>query len=274
MTDTLSIPLDRAATHVDVAPGGEIILRGAFHSTTDGSTIDAATTTWPASAPGGASVDAGGLLDLEGGGFHITERRPGEVHAIVTGDDAPACAATGVAPPCLALRLLPQARTRLLTVSEWSSSLKGGITVEVPQTFLPPVAPSVWPYVFGGLGAFVVAAIAVVSMRVRRRRSESPTGRLLALADRVRDKLRGADPVIAAPLTPAIEAALKALQRGRIDPASSEGKRVTEVLKRVELRIDESAERARAHEEQQAADELVQEFEDALAAADEVRRVG
>ena len=93
---------DAPTLTLDVSPGGEIILRGSYTSTHDGSTVDAATTTWPAGAPGGASVDAGGLVDLTAGGFHLTSRDPvtHEVHAIATGEPGPACAATGAATPC------------------------------------------------------------------------------------------------------------------------------------------------------------------------------
>ncbi|HVY49314.1 MAG TPA: hypothetical protein VHB21_25660, partial [Minicystis sp.] len=140
MTTTL-LPLDRAAVHVDVAPGGEIVLRGALESTHDGSIVDAATTTWPNGAPGGAAVDAGGLVDLEAGGFHMTSRDAGkhEVHAIATGDPAPACAAARVAAPCLPLRLAPAAHARLLTVDAWAHSLKGGVSLEViaPPAYAP-----------------------------------------------------------------------------------------------------------------------------------------
>ena len=49
-----SLDLARPAVHVDVSPGGEIVLRGSYQSTHDGSVIDAATTTWPKETPGGA----------------------------------------------------------------------------------------------------------------------------------------------------------------------------------------------------------------------------
>jgi hypothetical protein len=172
--------------------------------------------------------------------------------------------------PCLPLRLLPLARSRLQTAQELGSCLHGGITVEVPDAVLPPVAPAAVPYVQGAavlLGASVVVAIGWV---VQRRRARSPFGRLLDLAKRTRAKLRAADPVVAAPLVPAVEAALGALKRRRVDATSTEGKRVAEVLRRVELRLDASAVEARADREQQAADELVREIESALEAVDEV----
>jgi hypothetical protein len=276
MPETLRLPLDRPALPVDVPPGGEIVLRGAFVSTHDGATIDAATTTWPGDAPGGPSVDAGGLVDLEAGGFHLTSRDPvtHEVHAVATGDPAPACAALGATAPCLPLRLVPQARTRLLTVGDWSSSLKGGITVESPQTLVPPVPPSVWPYVAGLASALGLVGAALVALRVRRRHAESPRGRLLALVRRVEGRLRHADQGLAAPLRPAVDAALEALRERRVDPASPQGLRVADVLTRVEERLASSVREEREQKEQEAADELVREVEDALAAAEEVRALG
>ncbi|WP_437635128.1 hypothetical protein [Sorangium sp. So ce854] len=272
MTQTFPLRRDRVAQHVDVAPGGEIVLRGKLVCSTDGSIIDAATTTWPAGAPGGGSVDSGGLVDFAQGGFHVTSRDPAthEVRAIATGDPAPACALAGVEAPCLPLRLLPLARARLQTAQELTSCLNGGITVEVPDAVLPPVAPAAVPYVQGAAVLLGIGALASIGWVMQRRRARSPLGRLLELAKRTRAKLQAADPVVAAPLLPAVEAALGALKQRRVDAASAEGKRVAEVLRRVELRLDASVEEARADREQQAADELVREIEGALEAVDEV----
>jgi len=281
MPEPLKFPLrlDQVAQHVDVQPGGKLILRGSLTSRRDGSVVTADTTTWPAEAPGGGSVDAGGLLDLEGGGLHMTSRvTPTEVHAIATGKAAPACAAAGVEAPCLVLRTLPQARTRLITTQEWVSSLDGAIVVEIPDPVLPPIAPSMMPFLLGAAALAGGGLLGWLGLTARRRRAASPGGQLLALANRVRAKLRTADPVLAAPLAPSLEAALRALKGRRIDASSVEGKRVAEVLRRVELRINAATEQARAEEEQAAADELVREVESALEAADEVsaaeRRAG
>jgi hypothetical protein len=274
MADPLvqNISLDQGAVHVDVTPGSEIVLRGSYTSTHDGSIIDAATTTWPAEAPGGASVDAGGLFEIsEPYGFHQTARDPVKhvVRAVATGEGGAACAAFGVQAPCLPLRLRPQAQSRLLTDGDWARSLKGGISLEVP--FIPTVyvPPSSVPYLEAAGGVFAATLLGVLAFRYRKRQAASPAGQLLALGKRVRDKLGRADAVVAAPLAPAIETALKALRGRRIDAASVEGKRIAAVLQRVEVRLEESAQRARADEEQQAADELVREFESALEAADE-----
>lgn len=277
----LSIRLDRLAQPVDVKPGGEIVLRGSFKSTYDGSTIDAKTTTSPAEAPGGASVDSGGLIDFDGGGFHVTSRDPvtHEVHAVATGDSGAACAAFGVTSPCLPLRVRRQAQSRLLTDSAWIESLKGGIEVEIAA---PPPVPSpaaeavsvVVPWLGVGAALLAVAAAGFLGWNIKKRRAASPTGQLLTLAARVREKLKRADAVVAAPLAPAIDAALRALRERRVDASSIEGKRVMAVLVRVDARLDDSVAQARAEEEQQAADELVREVESALEAVDEANALG
>jgi hypothetical protein len=276
MTQSIRLDLNRAATPVDVQPGQRIILRGSFTSAHDGSVIDAATTTWPEGAPGGASIDAGGLIDWEAGGWHVTKRDVAlhEVHAVATGDTAPACAAAGVGAPCMPLRTLPQARSRLITTTEWVDSLKGAITVEIPAPPLVAVAPSSVPYLQGAAVLLGLGLVAAVGWTVQRRRARSPAGQLMALADRVRAKLKGADPVLAAPLAPAVDAAVAAVKRRRVDPGSKEGLRVAEALRRIEVRIEAQA----AAEQEQAADDLVREVESALEAADEMtpaaRRVG
>jgi len=281
----VKLRLDKLAQHVDVGPGGEIVLRGSYASAFDGSTIDAAATYWPDDAPGGASVDSGGLLDLEGGGFHLKSRDPDthEVVAVATGKEAPACDAAGVVAPCLALRVLPQARSRLITMNEWTQSLNGEIRVEVPEAIVaevvetPAYEPAVdalsSPWLQGALALGAVLSAGAIALSIMRARRQSPRGQLLALARRVRTKLDGADAALAAPLSPIVESALGVLRRGHVDASSKEGKRVADVLRRVEVRIDVTNEAERANKEQEAADELVQEMESALEAADETLRV-
>ncbi|UQA58695.1 hypothetical protein [Polyangium aurulentum] len=270
----IKIPLDKPAIPVDVAPGTEIVLRGFYTSRHDGSVIDAATTTWPKEAPGGASVDAGGFIDLESGGFHLTSRdiAKHEIHAVATGKGGEACAAVGVSAPCLPLRTRP-AVSRLMTQSEWAASLDGaGIEVVLPPPPIVAAPPGAVPFLQVGAGIVVAAVVGLGALRWRKRRAASPEGQLVALAEALRKKLARADQVLAAPLAPAVEAALKAVRERRVDARSAEGRRVAEVLRRVDMRIEESIRQARAEEEQQAADELVQEMESALEAADEVKR--
>jgi hypothetical protein len=258
--------------HVEVEPGAEIVLKGSFHSTYDGTTIDAATTTWPPEAPGGASVVPSGIVDLEAGGFHMTSRDPAshEVHAIYTGKGGEVCAALHSTAPCLPLRLDKlglERRPMGITADELARSLQGGISVEgLPPPVVPPVAV---PYAAIAAGVLAVGLVALGATRAMKRRAVSPEGKLAALLDRIEGKLGRSDAVLAAPLLPAIDTAKKSLRKRRIDPASAEGKRVEAALLRVEARLDASAHEARSAAEQQAADELVHEMESALEAADE-----
>lgn len=269
----MKLALDRIVQPVQVEPGGEVVLRGSFTSTHDGTTIDAATTQWPADAPGGSSVDAGGLVDFDAGGFHMTSRDPKthEVHAIATGEPGAACAAAHVASPCLVLRHAPLARSRLITIDDWAGSLKGGIETEVVGA--PAYAPAVGlfekPAVQGVLGLGVLAAIGAVIWTIRRRAKLSPAGQLKDALARVKTKMKGADAALSASLAPAVARVADVLAQRKVDPSSKEGVRIADVLKRVEARIDETNVRGKEAAEQEAADELVAELEGAMEAADE-----
>ncbi len=266
MPASTPISLDSPAIHLDVAPGGEIILRGAYEIAGMGTVIDAATLTAP-----GAGPVPGGMIDFEPGGFHLTSRNPEthEVHLIATGDPAEACAAVGVAAPCLPIRAQKLAIQQLVPLAEWRKQLKGGLSYELvtPPVYAPP--PAVVPYLEVAGAVAAVAVIGALFYRRQKRQAASPAGRLLTLARRVQDKLARADAVVAAPLAPAIRTALQALREQRVDASSKEGQRIAAVLQRVDARLDDSMKQARADQEQQAADELVQEFEAALEAADE-----
>jgi hypothetical protein len=271
---TTSLPLVGPPLHVDVEPGAEIVLRGSFYSSYDGTTVDAVTTTWPKEAAGGASVDPSGLVDLEAGGFHLVSRDPvsHEVHAVATGQGAEVCAALRSAAPCLPIRLEQVALARrptAITSAELLRSLQGGIRVEgLPPPAVPPVAV---PYLAIAAAAVGLGLAAVFVARRAQQKAASPEGKLAALLRRVEDKLHHADAVLAAPLLPALETARKSLGRRRIDPTSTEGKRVEAALLRVEARLDASAHETRSAAEQEAADELVHEMEAALEAADEAQ---
>lgn len=277
---TFTLRLDQLAQHVDVEPGAEIHLKGSVQSA-DGAIIDAASTTWPEGA-GPATVDSGGLVDLKGGGFHLSSRDPAthEVVAVATGEEAPACAAAGVKAPCLALRTLPLARTRLMTREELAQSLTGKISVETlgkpaapPPPPLQPVRDLVAQPAFqAAIAVLVAAALGSLFYLARRRRQRSPRGQLEALITRVSAKLKIADAALAATLTPAVKKARSLLDERRIDAASQEGRRVRDVLLRVELNLDETAQRTRAAKEQEAADELLLEVEAAVEAANEAMR--
>lgn len=276
----IQLRLDSPVTSVQTTPGGEIILRGAFHSVHDGSVIDAATTTWPKENPVGAGIDSGGIVDLQAGGFHITSRdaTTHEVHAVATGQDAPACAALGVTSPCLPLRLRDPAWKRQLTQDEWVRSLKGGISVEVisPPMYAPAVTASKQYMPFFAIGAVILTLITGIAIvrNLQKKHANSPRGQLLALGKRVQEKAKRADPIFAAPLTSALAGALQQLTQGKVDPTSPEGKRVRVMLEKVEQRLEDEAAKAKSQREQEVADDLAREVEIAFQAAEEALQAG
>ena len=269
----MKLAIDRLVQPVNVEPGGEIVLRGSFTSIHDGSTIDAATTQWPADAPGGASVDARGLIDFEAGGFHMTSRDPKthEVHAVATGEPGAGCNLAQVASPCLVLRHSALGTSRLLTADEFAKTLKGGIEAEIVGA--PAYAPAIGlfekPAVQGTLGLAVLAGLGALGWMIHRRAKLSPAGQLKESLARVKLKLKGADAALAASLAPAIARVSTVLSERKVDPASKEGVRIADVLRRVEARIEETTSRGKEAAEQEAADELVAELEGAMEAADE-----
>jgi hypothetical protein len=277
MGQPVPLRLDVPATPIAARRGEEVVLRGSFKSTLDGSVVDAATTSWPAGAPGGASLDQGGLVDLAAGGFRVTARDPvtHEVHAMATGEAAPACAAAGVSAPCLPLRTVSLSQSRLVTVGEWQKSLVGEMTVEAPQpaAVTAPLAEPAPPWAWITLGVVVMMTALGSVIAVQRSRAGSAEGRLLALAKRVRAKVTTADRVLAAPLSPALESALAAVKGRRVRADSAEGRRIAEVLVRVETAIDRGSEEARAEAEREVVDDLAREVESALEAAAEAEMI-
>ena len=277
---TFPIRLDTPAVHVPIEPGGKLILRGYFHSTHDGSIVDAATTTWPSGAPGGASVDAAGLIDWQAGGFHLVSRDPQthEVQLLATDGPAPACDLNHVQAPCLPLRAHHQALSRLMTVSEWTSSLKGGIQGEVvaPPVYAPvtTIASTMKPVlIVSGVGLLVLAMLLFVGWQFRRWSRSAPV-ELRRLAKRVRDKALRADPILSGPLAPALDSMIKAIDSRTVDPLSEERQRIVTVLRRVDATLDDKAAENKACDERKMADELVSEVEIALEAAGEAARLG
>lgn len=268
------INLDVPVLPINATAGTEIVLRGSFTSRHDGSIIDAATTTWPKDAPGGASVDAIGLIDFESGGLHMESRdiATHEVHAIVTDKPGEACAAAGVSSPCLVLNN-QLATKRLLVPREWRNSLNGTMELEVPQPVAPPIVPpSTVPFLQIAAAIFVGGILGMGAWRWKKGKDASPEGQLLALSRKVKAQLEKADQVVAAPLKPTVDAAVQAILEKRVDAASKEGKRVADALRRVNERLETTAREERAAKEQEAADELLREMESALEAAEEMKR--
>lgn len=272
------------AVPIKLLVGEEVRLKGSYRNSFDGSVIDAASTTWPEGAPGGEGVDAAGLIDFTAGGLKIVKRDPKthEIIAVSTGKDAPACAAAGVAAPCLALRTAFFSQRQLVTREEFKQSLDGEILVENlgapppprPEfTDAPATSFSPSPLAYGLMGVAGVAAVAGAAWMIRRRQKLSPQGQLKDLVARVSRKLKRADTTLSAALEPVVRKTLTALNDRKVDARSKEGQRVAALLLRVESRLDETVERERAAKEQAAADELVLEVESALEAAQEAARL-
>lgn len=278
MPDFVPVPLRASAVAVDAAPGTEIILRGSLYSRHDGARIDAASTSWPGDAPGGASVDSGGLFDFEAGGFHLVSHDTAshEVHAVATGNPGPACDTLQVPSPCLPLRVGIQARSRLLDTAEWQSSLSGGIEMQVdsPPPWTPPPGLAAWlpSAPVAGFAAGAVFAL-VIAWRTWRAHARTPAARLASLARRVRRKLSRSAPLLSATLSPALESTLRAVKQGQVDAASIHGLRICSTLEQLEQTIDHETSRQRTAAEKDRADDLAREVEIALDAAREVARL-
>jgi len=277
MPDTVKIPLEQAVVPVALKAGEEIVIRGVLYSTEDGSRIDARTTSWPGKAPGGASVDIGGYIDFAGGGLRVESYDPAthEVHARATTQAGEVCSAAGKGLYCLPARTLVQAQSRGLTVAQWKGSMQGELSMEVPSP--PPLAPvtsTLSSPVFLGGALAVVAVGALVAARVARKRwSQTPTAQLEALAKRVREKAKASDVALGAPLLPALDRALEALKKRKVEASSPEGKRLEAMLLRVDDKLSRTERTLRAEDEKAVADELLHDVEDALDAGDEALEI-
>jgi hypothetical protein len=267
----IKVDLNVPILPISVTPGTEIIIRGSFTSRHDGSIIDAVTTSWPKDAPGGESIDPIGLIDLDGGGLHMTSRdiAKHEVHAIVTDAAGQACSAAGISSPCLVLNS-QLATKRLLGTRDMWSTMNGSMAVELPPPAVVP--PAALPFLQIAGAFLLVGLLGIVGWRWKRGKDNSPEGQLLALSRKVLAQLNRADQVIAAPLKPTVDAAVKAILEKRVDAGSKEGQRVAEALRRVNERLEVTAQEERAAKEQEAADELLREMESALEAAEEMKR--
>lgn len=271
---TFKLDPAEAARHVSISPGGELRFSGRFVSS-DGAVIDAATTSWPDGDHAG--IDPGGMVDFAGGGLRLTSRDPQthEVVAIATGGDAPLCKAAGVASPCIALRLGPLAKSRLLTRDDMVSSLQGQITVEhvAPP---PPPEPNVArdaaksPIGITVLLVALAASAMFLGWTVRRRSQASPIGRLRLLVRRVERKLSLADAALAATLRPVVKKALAVIEQKKV-PSAAQTARIHDALTRVEQCLDNIATSAVETRSREVADQLLFEMQSALDAAAEAR---
>ncbi len=274
----LKLKLDELAVPLDLLPGSEVKFSGSVR-TQDGATIDAATTQWPGGDSGPAGVDAGGLIDFAAGGLKLVSRDPNthEVVAIVTGEPGPVCKALRVGSPCIVLRTVPLSRSRLLTPTDLTKSLVGGLIVKTIDPPPPPPTSALLPAknfvthpaTLTALGLSAVAGVGALAWVIRRRQKLSPEGQLRELTKRVQEKLRGADAALVATLTPALRRVLTAVSDKKLDAKSTEADRVRQVLARIESSIEQSMRDKEHAKQEQAANDLVLEMESAMEAAEE-----
>ena len=267
------------AVHLPIALGDEIVLRGSYYSRHDGSVVDAATTTWPKDAPGGASVMVGGLFDLGAGGFELLEVDPSKhvIRAVVVGDHTPACRTAGVQAPCLLPRTDALAHGRLLTASEWHASLRGEIIIEHRDLGLgasledePATGASSLLWVLAlVLAATVWAAIGWVGYR---RWARSHRRRLVRLLRRVGRGARRVDPILSRVLAPSLASTERALREGRFDPASAPASQLTLALERIQAQLQQRDAQRRHQAQRDTTDALLRELELAVDAASEASR--
>ncbi|MBW2458315.1 MAG: hypothetical protein JRI68_27680 [Deltaproteobacteria bacterium] len=271
--------------HVAVAPGEIVTIEGAFHCRHDGTKIDGATTAWPADAPGGPRVVPGGLIDFAAGGFEVTARDADshQVEAVATGGPAPACHALGLEAPCLPLRTVQLAHERLLTVREYVGSLRGEMTVAVPEApaavavETQPVGeegPLAWLPQLALVGAVLWAAatVLVILWAAHRRWAGSARRRIARLMRQLDRTAVTADPVLSQVLAPALAGMARALRDRRLDPTSAEGQRLEQRLEQLHSDLVSSMVERKRLDEGQVADDLALQLQQAVDAAAEASR--
>jgi hypothetical protein len=208
----VTLSLREACAPVALAPGGEAVIRGSARSSHDGTVFDALT-----ARPGGDGVAGegspvpGGLFDVDAGGWRVVGRdlRAHAYRLAATGQPGSACVEAGVPSPCLPLRLLPLAQTRLLAVSDFARTMSGELTLEViDPAELPLRAPPFLARHGVSLAAAAVAlTLGALALARWRRHAASPAGQLRRTAARVKRRLAHADPVHRA-LAPSIDGLL------------------------------------------------------------------
>ncbi len=182
----LSLDGNAVATPVALSArvGDRVVIEGSFHSTLDGSDIDAAHVRDAYLGNGAPSVRADGMVDWERGGLQLVER-DWEHHravAVVVAARTPACAAAGLNGPCIVPRLDVLAHERLVPRAVFVSSLRGGVSVSTTR----PIPGLSWLKVasiisFSGAGLVLLACVLVAArQRNAAWRRIAREGRLLA----------------------------------------------------------------------------------------------
>ncbi len=178
---TKSIGMDGPVSHVSLgkgsatsvqslAHGGEVVVQGALTTRFDGTVFDAAyrtdtTTTGPQTRPGG-------FYETDRAGLRVAsyDEKTHTVHLVASGMDAPACAAAGLAGPCLIPRAKDLAFERLLTQEDFAKTLTGAMEANVPAgPSLAVETPSHFlSYLSAGGGLLLLSWLAASAMRARK----------------------------------------------------------------------------------------------------------
>jgi len=138
----------------------------------------------------GTRLSARELFDFEAGGIRVA--RVDGARVVLEAADAPgaACAAAGVASPCLVPRIADHAHARLMTVEDFRASLKGDLAMSIA---VPPAPPSRAPLVVAVLALLAAALTTALGLLARRR--SSPFGRVSIAASLAR-RAAGSDPTL------------------------------------------------------------------------------
>lgn len=162
----MSVLAAKALTIVALAmsPGDRVTLAGSVATAWDGTVFDARS-----------------LVDPEAGGLAFESSANGVTTLRATGNPGPACAAAGVASPCLVPRLPELAHARMLSTEELRATLRGDLVIEVVPLVAAPIPPSRAPWVLA-----IVSAVVAIALSLRKRLRATPLGRVMAAAAEAR----------------------------------------------------------------------------------------
>jgi hypothetical protein len=132
----------------------------------------------------GTSFDGAALIDPAAGGLALESSRAGSVMLRATGEIGSACAAAGVASPCLVPRLPELAHARMLSTEELRATLRGELVIEVVPLAPPPPVPSRAPFLLAM--ASVVSTLAAIALWARKKLRATPLGRVSTAAAEAR----------------------------------------------------------------------------------------
>lgn len=172
--------------------GARVHMVGSLTSRFDGTRFDAASRT-DLMPDGSTHTRLPGFFDLEAGGLEVAEHNVEQHDVILRVRNAasPACAAIGRAAPCLVPRIADLARERLLTESEFRSTLTGAMRLADVSTIETRAPLLSWSAFMGS--AALLGLAGTIAIRAQRGSVESATRRLARLA-RERTK---SDPTLA-----------------------------------------------------------------------------